>query len=463
MHNFLVDLVTVTIVLGIMIFVHEWGHFAAAKLCGVRVDVFSLGFGPRLFGMKRGDTDYRLSALPFGGYVRMAGDNPLEERTGAGYEFLSRPRWQRAIIAIAGPLMNFLLALVILWGIFWRLGIPSPVYEHQAADVVAVPQSMPATGTQAGDRIVAVNGVPTPTWKKVYSEVEKAKPGSFVTLTVLRSNANQSITLTVPEHLTSFDNLLGFASLPPVIAEVDGGTPADRAGLKPGDTIIAMNGKPVVTWQQLVDGVHSSGGHSIQFQIRRNGERQLTLDITPMQGTDLDGQPVWQVGVLPNTDVDYERQSFLEASKDAAASTVSGIHQIGQVLVGLFSGKVSIRQLAGPVGIARISGEAAKRGLPTLLEFMAVISLNLGLLNLLPDPNPRRRPHPAPGHRRHPAPRPEPGRERTLRAGRPGLPARNLRLRNVQRHPESRPKPPLICRIRHGTVIRLVAQPVNFR
>ena len=245
---------------------------------------------------------------------------------------------------------------------------------------------MPATGTQAGDRIVAVNNVPTPTWKKVYSEVEKAKPGSFVTLTVLRSNANQSITLTVPEHLTSFDNLLGFASLPPVIAEVDGGTPADRAGLKPGDTIIAMNGKPVVTWQQLIDGVHSSGGHSIQFQIRRNGGEQLTLDITPMQGTDLDGQPVWQVGVLPNTDVDYERQSFLEASKDAAASTVSGIHQIGQVLVGLFSGKVSIRQLAGPVGIARISGEAAKRGLPTLLEFMAVISLNLGLLNLLPIP-----------------------------------------------------------------------------
>ncbi len=385
MHNFLVDLVTVTVVLGIMIFVHEWGHFAAAKLCGVRVDVFSLGFGPRLFGVKRGDTDYRLSALPFGGYVRMAGDNPLEERTGAGYEFLSRPRWQRAIIAIAGPFMNFLLALVILWGIFWRLGVPSPVYEHQSADVVAVPQSMPATGVHAGDRIVAVNGVPTPTWKKVYSEIEKAKPGSYVTLAVQRDGTNQTLTAMVPDHLASTESLLGFASLPPVIAEVDAGTPADRAGLKPGDTIVAMNGKPVVTWQQLVEGVHQSGGHLIQFQIRRDGQ-QLELDITPMQGTDLEGQPVWQVGVLPNTDEDYERQSFLEAGKDAAASTVSGIRQIGQVLVGLFSGKVSIRQLAGPVGIARISGEAAKRGLPTLLEFMAVISLNLGLLNLLPIP-----------------------------------------------------------------------------
>src|ERR1700719_3721931 len=114
LQNGLIALVSVTVVLGIMILVHEWGHFVAAKLAGVRVEVFSFGFGARIFGVKRGDTDYRLSALPFGGYVRMAGDNPLEERTGAGYEFLSRPRWQRAIIAIAGPLMNFLLALVIL-------------------------------------------------------------------------------------------------------------------------------------------------------------------------------------------------------------------------------------------------------------------------------------------------------------------------------------------------------------
>jgi regulator of sigma E protease len=385
MHNFLVDLVTVTIVLGIMIFVHEWGHFAAAKLCGVRVDVFSLGFGPRLFGVKRGDTDYRLSALPFGGYVRMAGDNPLEERTGAGYEFLSRPRWQRVIIAIAGPMMNFVLALVILWGIFWRLGIPSPTFEHQTADVVAVPQTMSPTGVQPGDRIIAVNGVPTPTWKKVYSEYEKAKPGGSIIIAVSRSGANQIITATTPEHLASPDSLFGFPPLAAVIAEVDAGTPADRAGLKPGDTVVAMNGKPVITWQQLVEGVHQSGGHSIQFGVRRDGQ-QLELDITPMQGTDLEGQPVWQVGVLPNTDEDYERQSFVEAGKDAASSTVSGMRQIGQVLVGLFSGRVSIRQLAGPVGIARISGEAAKRGLPTLLDFMAVISLNLGLLNLLPIP-----------------------------------------------------------------------------
>ena|SRR5271154_485187 len=385
MHTFLVDLVTVTIVLGIMIFVHEWGHFAAAKLCGVRVDVFSLGFGPRIFGVKRGDTDYRLSALPFGGYVRMAGDNPLEERTGAGFEFLSRPRWQRVLIALAGPAMNFVLALVLLWGIFWRLGIPSPVYEHQSADVVAVPQSMPASGVQAGDRITGLNGVPTPTWEKVYGELAKAKPGSSIAITVQRNGASQTLTVAFPEKLISQDSVLGYPQLPAVIADVEPGTPADRAGLRPGDTIVGMNGKPVITWPQLVDGVRTSGGHAVQFQILRDGQ-QIGFDITPMQGMDVDGQPVWQVGVGSGAKEDYVRQSFLEAGKDAAVSAASVVRQIGQVLVGLFSGKVSLHQLAGPVGIARISGEAAKRGPATLLGFMAVISLNLGLLNLLPIP-----------------------------------------------------------------------------
>src|ERR1700720_4001581 len=135
LQNGLIALVSVTVVLGIMILVHEWGHFVAAKLAGVRVEVFSFGFGARIFGVKRGDTDYRLSALPFGGYVRMAGDNPVEERTGADYEFLSKPRWVRMIIAIAGPAMNILLAFVVFWGIFWLVGLPSEPYLRQPADV----------------------------------------------------------------------------------------------------------------------------------------------------------------------------------------------------------------------------------------------------------------------------------------------------------------------------------------
>src|SRR5580692_6187820 len=141
-QNAVIAVSSVTVVLGIMIFVHEWGHFIAAKLSGVRVDVFSFGFGPRLFGVKRGDTDYRVSALPFGGYVRMAGDNPVEERTGAPDEFLSKPRWVRVLIACAGPAMNILLAFVIFWGIFWIVGASSSVNLQQPADVIAVPDNV---------------------------------------------------------------------------------------------------------------------------------------------------------------------------------------------------------------------------------------------------------------------------------------------------------------------------------
>src|SRR5712691_9024907 len=136
MSDVFTSIFAVTIVLGIMILVHEWGHFMAAKLFGVRVEIFSLGFGPRLWGMRRGPTDYRVSALPLGGYVKMAGDNPTEERKGDPDEFLSKPRWQRAIIAVAGPTMNIVMAIVLFAGIFFFVGIPTPEYVNRPVEVV---------------------------------------------------------------------------------------------------------------------------------------------------------------------------------------------------------------------------------------------------------------------------------------------------------------------------------------
>src|ERR1700691_5269574 len=150
------------IVLGVLVLLHEWGHFIVAKWCGVRVDVFSIGFGPRLWGMKRGDTDYRISALPLGGYVRMAGDNPVEERTGASYEFLSRPRWQRFLIAIAGPPTNILVIFLFVWGISARAGMPVGTYVRQPADVAALPLSrIGVSKVLPGDRVISINGVAT--------------------------------------------------------------------------------------------------------------------------------------------------------------------------------------------------------------------------------------------------------------------------------------------------------------
>lgn len=387
--SFITAILSVTLVLGIMIFVHEWGHFMAAKLAGVRVDVFSFGFGPRLFGVKRGDTDYRLSALPFGGYVRMAGDNPIEERTGADYEFLSKPRWVRVLIACAGPAMNLLLAFFIFWGIYWIVGTPSEDYLQKPAQVAAIhpaagPGTAPATGVAPGDQIVAINGEKTPTWGKVYLQVQDLPVGSPVAVTVLRNGSEQVFTVPMPQANTP-DSLLGYPLLPPIIDEVGIGTSAERAGLKDGDKIVAMDGALVVTWQQLVDRILNSDGKPINFTVERGGH-DVPITITPVQTMNPDGNTVWQVGVVRKVTANYQRQGFLLSAKFAVLQTGSGIKQIGTVLGGLFTGKVKIRQLQSVVGIARESGRAAKRGPLELVYFMAVISLNLGLLNLLPIP-----------------------------------------------------------------------------
>ena len=162
MGDLLTTIVSTVVVLGIMILVHEWGHFVAARAFGVRVDIFSIGFGPRLWGRKSGDTDYRISALPLGGYVKMAGDNPSEERAGDPAEFLSKPRWQRAIIALAGPTMNIVMALAILATLFAMVGEGVPSYFDKPAEIAAVPKKSSAEhlGIQAGDRIVAIDGKP---------------------------------------------------------------------------------------------------------------------------------------------------------------------------------------------------------------------------------------------------------------------------------------------------------------
>jgi regulator of sigma E protease len=372
------------IVLGVLVLLHEWGHFIAAKWCGVRVDVFSIGFGPRLWGIKRGDTDYRISALPLGGYVRMAGDNPVEERTGAPYEFLSRPRWQRCIIAIAGPAMNILLTFFVFMGVFWLVGIPTPSYFRQPADVIAVPHDAPSTGVQPGDRILKVNAKDTPNWGAVSTQAENLKPGDTLSIVVLRNGAQQTLSVPVTQQTLS-DDLFGYPAMKSVLDEVLPGTPADKAGLQSGDIITSIDGHPVLTWLQFVDAVHASEGHEIHVSIQRNGH-DLPISVAPARQMDPDGKMVWQVGVLPGTQDYYERESFVASIKNSFASTVNGVRQIGNVLGGLASGKVSVRDLQGVIGIARESGRAAKRGPIDLIFLGAVISLNLGLLNLLPIP-----------------------------------------------------------------------------
>jgi len=384
MESFLFAIVSVSIVLGIMILVHEWGHFVAAKLFGVRVETFSIGFGTRLWGWKRGDTDYRVSALPFGGYVKMAGDNPLEERTGAKDEFLSKTRWQRVVIAVAGPAMNMLLTVFIFWGIFWLYGAQFPTYLKQPADVAAVPANTnSAAGVQVGDRIENINGVATPTWQGVYEEEGKLKPGAAATVVVKRAGQEQTLSLEMNAPATA--SILGFPAEPPLVDTVEPGSPAAKAGLQRGDLIVTLNGRPIVAFEQLVEAVRGSNGHALNLTVRRNG-KEMPFEVAPLQGLTPDAQRVWLIGVAPGVDSSRERLGFFTSAREAGLKTLEVAREIGGVLGGLFSGRVSVRELQGVVGIARVSGEAAKQGPMSLLQVMAVISLNLALLNLLPIP-----------------------------------------------------------------------------
>jgi regulator of sigma E protease len=383
--NILRDVLAGAVVLGILVLIHEWGHFVMAKLCGVRVEVFSIGFGSRLWGRKRGDTDYRISALPLGGYVKMAGDNPVEERSGEPHEFLSRPRWQRFLVVVAGPAMNIILTLAIFWGIYALVGMPADAYLREPANVAAVPESERALSIRPGDRIVQVGAVKTPTWGKVLAELEKAKPGTSLSVTVLRDGSQQDFTIQIPKAETSAADLLGYPLIPPVIEQVPSGFPAEKAGMKAGDTVVSMDGQPIVTWQQLMKRVPEAGPHSIHFVVRRDG-KDVALDITPTYTMNSNGKMAWQIGVLPKAPQFYERQGIIASAQDAVNQTWYLMRTMGDVVSGLFHGKVSVRDLAGPVGIVQMSGQAAQGGFITLLTWTAYISLNLGLLNLLPIP-----------------------------------------------------------------------------
>lgn len=380
------DIIAGIIVLGVLVLLHEWGHFIVAKLCGVRVDIFSVGIGPRVWGVKRGATDYRISALPLGGYVKMAGDNPVDGRAGAEDEFLSRPRWQRFLIAVAGPAMNVLTTFLIFCGIYAFKGMPTDAYLRQPADVVAVARSSRgASPMQPGDTIVVVNGVPTPTWNRAMTQAEKARPGETLSVTVRRGGALQSLSVRVPQRTPSFDFLLGYPSMPPVIDEVSSGLPAEKAGLKGGDTILSINGQPVVTWPQVVERVTGAGPQPIHFVVRRDGA-EIPFDVAPTRRMNQNGEMVWVIGAFPRSPVVFERQGWIASVQDAGAETWFYTRMIGEIAGGLFRGRVSVRELAGPVGIVQMSGQAAKGGVVTLLTWMAYISLDLGLLNLLPIP-----------------------------------------------------------------------------
>ncbi len=387
MTNVLIAILSAAVVLGVVILVHEWGHFIAGKLFGIRVVVFSIGYGPRLWGWKRGDTDYRISALPLGGYVRLAGDNPIEERTGAPDEFLSRPRWQRVLVYLAGPTMNVVLALAIFIGLFTLVGVPSAVYMNKPIEVAGVQAHSAAqtAGLLAGDRIVKIGDVDNPTWDSALLYLSNVPATAQVPLVVERSGQRVNLTTSLSDP-NNFDSAIGYPYIPPVIGELVHGMPADVAGIKPGDEVVSINGRAITTWPLLVDSVSHSDGSLLHFVVRRNGA-DVSVDAKPVQSVNDLGQNAWMVGAGPRSEpAVYKRMGPISATGQAFRATTAGVRQVVGVVGELITGKVSVRQLQSVVGIARESGQAAKRGAVEFLEWIAMISINLGILNLLPIP-----------------------------------------------------------------------------
>jgi len=383
--SFITDVVVVVLVLGLMIFIHELGHFLAAKFFGVRVLVFSLGFGPRLLHWTRGDTDYRISALPFGGYVKMAGDDPSGNRQGDPGEFLSKPRWQRFIVVVMGPTMNILLAVLLLAGLY-RFHFQKPAYEEQPARLGDVEADSPASqiGLIPGDLLVRLASLQNPRWEDVQFKI-LTTVGEAIPVEVERDGKTLNLALT---PRAEGPDRVGYAGwypyAPGVVDKVEPGLPASQAGLMPGDEIVGIDGHKVLYWPRVAYLLQSGKGKPVQLSILRGG-REFQATVTPML-TDVMGEKRWRIGVSFHNDMIVRRlpwgTAFRASLEDNSRLLFMWFDAIGKIL----THRLSARSLAGPIGIAELSGEAYRAGLSELVILVCFISLNLGLFNLLPIP-----------------------------------------------------------------------------
>ena len=379
------------VVLGIMIVVHEWGHFAAAKLLGVRVETFSVGFGPRLFGFRRGDTDYRISAIPLGGYVKMSGENPMDERSGDPAEFLSHPRWHRFLIAIAGPFMNIVLAVAMLTGIY-MFHYSRPAYLDEPAVIGWVDDSSPAAkaGIKPGDRIVQLDELQNPTWEQVFYK-EMLSPNQKLPVSVQRGTENIS-TSVVPDAvgLDKYGDAGWSPDDPVVITALEGGMPAAKAGAKLGDEVVSIDGVAVRSLRGMIKYLQTTNGKPVELLAQRNGQPiklQMVPVMTPVEGAK---ESRYRLGIASRREK-IEKLAFPLAFKKSLQDNRKNSFLALELIQKLIRAKVSIKQIEGPIRIGQAAGDAVQegvqdRGWTPLLQLMAAISLQLGVFNLLPIP-----------------------------------------------------------------------------
>ncbi len=390
--------VSFLLVLGVMVLVHEFGHFAVAKLCGVRVEVFSLGFGTRLFGFKWGDTDYRVSALPLGGYVKMSGETPGSETTGDPGEFSAHPRWQRVLIAVAGPVANFILAFVLMAGLY-MMHNEVEQYLDSPALLDAVPPNSPAgrAGLQAGDRIIRFDTEQNPTWEKL-TDRALLDLNTTVPVTVERTVNGQTkqfsteLLLSDPSRGQDFEiESLGLLPRwqdgPVIVEDVMPGNPAAKAGLEAGDGIVAVNGQQVHGVPAISAVLDEAGNKPANLAVVRSG-KQFSVTVQPVW-TDYGAGPGYRLGFSAEPPpFRVEQLPLPQAVRRSISYNLRYSGYILDILHRMFTHHGAVmQQLSGPIGMARMTGEAAEmHGWEPIIGLTALISLNLGIMNLLPIP-----------------------------------------------------------------------------
>ena len=390
--NIPTNILALIFVLSVLIVVHEFGHYAVAKSFKFPVEVFSLGFGKRLFGWKRKETDYRVSLIPLGGYVKVVGLGPDESDVVTPEHpepAVTGARWQRLLILVAGPVMNLALAVVLTAGAF-MVGMEVLKYQEEPPAVKHVEAGSPAerAGVKVDDVVVRIGGKPVSTWREVEMDLGLA-PRENIPVDVQRGDETVSVTLR-PEPQTKYD--IGYTGLnpflPPVIGSLVSGYPGEKAGLKAGDRILSVGGREVKGYYEVVRKVREAaagfdgpeGPKPIAFVVERGGET-MTFEVTPRKEASS-----WRIGFSPKYETVLKQlplgAAFSAAWTELGRQTTTTFATVGR----LFRGTGSMRQLSGPIDIAKFSGEAARRGPAELLHLMGALSLQLGILNLLPIP-----------------------------------------------------------------------------
>ncbi|GBE15922.1 MAG TPA: RIP metalloprotease RseP [Proteobacteria bacterium] len=369
-------------VLGILVLIHESGHFLVAKAMGVGVDRFSIGFPPKMFGIKKGDTEYCVSWIPVGGYVKLRGEDPDELTDPHDPKLYStRSPGQRAGIIVAGPVMNLVLAFILMPMMF-MIGINIPAFFEEPVNVGWVSPDSPAemAGVRVGDIVVGFNGERTNDWEALFKAMS-VNTGPTATIDLLRDG--RSLSAVVKGKDLKGDGGLGaYPPMAPVVGSLSPGYPAEKAGIKEGDLILSVGGLPVTHWNEMARVIHGNPDKAITVAVKRGTER-IRVQVTPRLD-EKTGQGF--IGISPESETITRRFGFLESISRGFKRNVELLKLTFSFLWELITLHASIKFLGGPIMIFQVTGQAARAGLSEFIAFMAFLSLQLGILNLLPIP-----------------------------------------------------------------------------